>query len=587
MKTWLHNMLPSTLKHRLVAAFIFLILLPFSMLMLHHFSKLESILRQTFSEQSQEQMQQINLAFDDLISQSYRTYVLLDQDSIVRRVLQEPDHYHLLERISYIEEKFRAINNSLFITTPQVYYTLADLHGHVYSSFMPSQPFPSTYLDHSPLMLAALESAKPYTIDVENNYVQADFTTSPDLLSLHVAMRDNNYRPYAVTRISIDYYDWFQTVTKRYSLENKFALVRTDNVLNLRPTEGDEDNLSYTKLESLEEPNGSYIEGEFFINYSFMPSLGWYLVKQVPTEVVFSEVRRLKKSFFTTFSLLIIAFIIMTFVISSAITNPLKRLQKHMSSVAESNLKIHVPEVKSTAEISQLTRSFNRMVGDIHVLVQQLKLEERRKEAVHFRMLHSQTNPHFLLNTLNTIKWLAWKENNHDVVEICIALGKLLEAGLNSDKELIYLKDELDLVHSYIQIQQFRYKKQYEIQFHYEDTISYALVPKLSLQPLVDNAIKHGFTGKDKGRIEIEITAMEDKLQVSVQDNGIGPVAAQQFASSSKEGHGIGLNNLRERLELLFKDKANLFMQPLPEGTLVKFQMPLLISTPYGEEEEI
>src|SRR5690606_25409672 len=108
------------------------------------------------------------------------------------------------------------------------------------------------------------------------------------------------------------------------------------------------------------------------------------------------------KSFFTTFSILIMAFIIMTFVISSAITKPLKRLQKHMSSVAESNLKIQVPEVKSTAEISQLTRSFNRMVSDIHVLVQQLKLEERRKEAVHFRMLHSQTNPHFLLNTLNT-----------------------------------------------------------------------------------------------------------------------------------------------------------------------------------------
>lgn len=341
--------------------------------------------------------------------------------------------------------------------------------------------------------------------------------------------------------------------------------------------------ISAQSLQALGESNGTFEQDGFIINYSLIPSLGWYLIKQVPADDVFKEVKGLKKSFFITFAILTASFIAMTFIISFAITNPLKRLQVHMSKAAEAHLKIHLPEEGEKGEVLQLTRSFNSMISEIHDLIQKLKLEERHKEAVHFRMLHSQTNPHFLLNTLNTMKWIAMNDNNQDIVDICIALGKLLEAGLDSDKELIYLQDELDLVHAYIHIQQYRYNTNYNIVFHYDDEVKYALVPKLSLQPLVDNAIVHGFAGRDKGEIIVSIEAEDGMLYVSVQDDGIGPEAAKQYRT--RKGSGIGLNNLRERLELLFKEKAKLEMHALPQGTIARFQMPLLISIPYEEEK--
>lgn len=578
------RVLPTTLRHRLVAAYILLILLPFSLLMIHHFSKLETVLRDTFSEQSLSQMQQINQSFEDIISEAYKTSVLLDQDSRVQVVLQYPQAHNAIERVNYIEERFRAINNSVFLTTPHVYFTIADLYGHVYSSFMPAEPFKPTFLDDSGLMRQVLDDGLNYAIDVERNYVSTDRSISPELLSLHIAMLNGRYEPYAVLRISIDYQHWFQSLTRRYPDEHRYALVREDGKVDIR-AKGDIGDISFAMLAEFAEPFGTYEKDGFIINYSLIPSLGWYLVKQVPVDHVFTEVQGLKKSFTLTFIIFTAAFIMITYIISLAITNPLKRLQVHMSNVAQSNLKIHLNEERQSGEMLALTKSFNTMVSEIHDLIQKLKQEERRKEAVHFRMLHSQTNPHFLLNTLNTIKWIAWNQENKEVVDICISLGKLLEAGLNSDKELIHLKDEIELINAYIRIQQYRYKTNYNVQFHYDEQLAYALIPKLSLQPLVDNAIDHGFAGRDKGNIKITVEAQDDMLHVKVEDDGIGIEAAKQHNGKSRKGHGIGLNNLKERLELLFKQKAKLDIIELSEGTVIHFQMPLLIAEPYEKED--
>ncbi|GGD78737.1 cache domain-containing sensor histidine kinase [Paenibacillus nasutitermitis] len=573
------HILPTTLKLRLFVAFIVLILLPFSLLMLHHFSNVESVLQRTFSEQSMEQMQKINQSFDEMINDAYRTSVLLNQDSLVRRVLQKPEQFNEIERVSLIEERFRAINNSLFLTTPQVFYTIVDLQGHVYSSYMPAEAFSSqTQLQQSPRFQEALKGILPYTLAIEPNYVHAEVSRSPDVLSIHVALLDGSYKPYAVARISIDYYQWYQNLTHAYSSEHIYAIVRPDGIIQSSTTDPVQA-ISFEQLDAFGTAQGHYESDGSIINYSFMPSMGWYLVKQVPTDIVFAEVKHLKRSFFITFLVFTAAFIGMTFLIASAVTRPLKRFQESMSQVAQSQLKIHLPEEQYRGEVLQLATSFNQMVSDIQKLVKQLNQEERMKEAVHFRMLHSQTNPHFLLNTLNTIKWIAMNDHNQRIVDICLALGRLLEAGLNSERELIHLKDEIELVNAFIQIQCFRYNKQYEINWEYDDTVSFALVPKLSLQPLVDNAITHGFTGKSTGIIQIRITADDKFLDVAVLDNGIGPEASKKH--SSNKHSGIGLNNLRERLHLLFKDQASLEITSTNEGTLVYFRMPLLISEPY------
>ncbi|WJH33441.1 histidine kinase [Paenibacillus sp. CC-CFT747] len=140
------------------------------------------------------------------------------------------------------------------------------------------------------------------------------------------------------------------------------------------------------------------------------------------------------------------------------------------------------------------------MVSDLSGLLQKLKAEERQKEAVRYHMLLSQMNPHFLLNTLNVVKWNALSKGDEDTAGICVSLGTLLETSLNEETDLIHLKTERGLTEAYVSIQAFRYEQAFDIQWEYESRLEYALVPKLSLQPLVENAIFHGLAPKGGGR---------------------------------------------------------------------------------------
>src|SRR5690606_33236473 len=132
-------------------------------------------------------------------------------------------------------------------------------------------------------------------------------------------------------------------------------------------------------------------------------------------------------------------------------------------------------------ETLSLTRSFNNMIAEMKELIARLKMEEREKEALNYQMLLSQMNPHFLLNTLNTIKWIAMEREVDEVVHICVNLGKLLERSLRHDVELLHLRDALDTVQSYLDTQQLRYPTdKLRAIFEIDEQLLYTLVPKFT-----------------------------------------------------------------------------------------------------------
>ncbi|WKL05188.1 histidine kinase [Paenibacillus amylolyticus] len=265
----------------------------------------------------------------------------------------------------------------------------------------------------------------------------------------------------------------------------------------------------------------------------------------------------------------------MAFMISATFTRPLSHLQNKMKEVVRKNLKIRIPEGRSRGEVLELTRTFNTMLDDANQMINRLKAEERQKEAVHFHMLLAQMNPHFLLNTLNTMKWSAIRSGNEEISEMCVSLGKLLEVSLNSQVELVYLKDEIELVQAYLHIQRIRYRDSFEVTCEFDDKLEYALVPKLSLQPLVENAIHHGVGPLEQlGQIRIGIYRQDTgKLMLEVADNGIGMEESRR-QQMTRTRPGIGLSNLRERLRLLFKGQSELEVIDTKPGTLVRFSIP-------------
>lgn len=580
-------LLPQKLKYRLFAAFIILILLPFSILNIYNFTKIESLVQKKISEQSHEQLQNMQKALEDQISIAFKTLIFLEQDSTIRSVLQSPDSRSPLANKTLVEERFHDINNSFFLYNPFVYFTLLDLHGNIYTSYPPKERLDYERYSSNPYFQQMLHQPSLLWVPNDENDVSQDLSKSASLLSLYAPLKDHKNSSYGLARISMDYTYWFHSTLGR-SDSNQVYFILTG--------EGDqiassvlEETLSASVIDEIigSQQAGFLLDdsGSSLINFSYLDSLDWYLINRIPTNVLYDELNALKRQHFAVFAGLMAAFIGIAFLISHAFTRPLSYLQAKMEEAVRKDFRVRLPEHKYKGEILSLTQTYNKMLDEIHELIERLKVEERQKKAMQFQMLLAQMNPHFLLNTLNTMKWIALRHRNEEIADICLSLGKLLEASLNSEIDLIPLKDELELTQAYVFIQQCRYRHRFTVQYEIGDGLEYAIVPKLSLQPLVENAIQHGIGSlKEQGEIRIRIAAAgEGTLLIEVTDNGIGVERAKDLAKRRKRP-GIGLSNIRERLRLLFKEEGNLRLIPLEQGTMVRMSLPLLISPPFQPE---
>ncbi|WP_158302142.1 sensor histidine kinase [Paenibacillus mesophilus] len=587
MPAWRHALYPSQLKNRLFLSFLLLILLPFTLVSVYHFRETETLLQAKYTEQDLEQLETMKQSLENLMEVAAKTATLLEQDPAIVPVLRSPDLTDPWSRIKGVENKFNSIGNSFFLSDAPVYYTMLDFHGNVYASYSPDKPLRYGDISNEPWFLSVTggSTAKYVWNGFEPNYVYRGHTTSPYLISLYALLKDENFIPLGAVRISIDYREWFNRIPARAASGQDYFLLNGDGRVVLQPKKSASvDPDIAAGIVSGGSGRSSYTDrgSHTLYTYSYIPSLQWYLVKKVPLDVLFRETDQLKQRFFVTILLFTALFMGMTLLIASRITRPIKLLERKMEAMVMNNLKIVLPE-KGKGEILSLTRSFNRMVRDINELVHKFKMEERHKQAVRFQVLVSQMNPHFLLNTLNTIKSISLRKGDDETHEICIALGRLLENSLNTDVDLIHLKAEIGLVSAYMHIQNCRYDQQFSIRFDLDDKLQYALVPKFSLQPLVENAIYHGFgASQAKGHISIRVYSEADRLIMDICDDGIGIEKAME-RKRSRARKGIGLQNLRERLELLFPGQADLQLLPLPQGAMARLYFPLLLSTPYSE----
>ncbi|MBA2936972.1 histidine kinase [Paenibacillus sp. CGMCC 1.16610] len=402
-------------------------------------------------------------------------------------------------------------------------------------------------------------------------------------LSLYAILQTRSGDPYARIRLTFDIEAWLQRSIKNLLIQGEAFIIDSSGDIVVQTNQGMQLPPDIKDSIIRDDSTMHTTEDMKIINSIQIPSLQWTMISMVSMESYIGDISTIKRSIFVTFGLFVLIFIVMTFVISSAMTRPLQVLQMKMSEMVRKNFNTLLPEQKYVGESLELVKTFNNLVKDIRSLIQRLRVEERQKEAVRFQMLVSQMNPHFLLNTLNMIKFQAIDKDQKEISEVCVALGKLLEQSLCSEKELIFLKDELELLNAYIYIQSIRYEDMFAIQLEVESQLDYVLIPQLTLQPLVENSILHGMMYRSSGGIiKISIFCRENNLIVEVSDNGLNPnVSSEQNGRKRK---GIGLANLKERLELLFRQEGKLELIPLQPGMLVRIEFPLLISNPYQGE---
>ncbi|KAB8145587.1 sensor histidine kinase [Chloroflexia bacterium SDU3-3] len=269
--------------------------------------------------------------------------------------------------------------------------------------------------------------------------------------------------------------------------------------------------------------------------------------------------------------------------ISRTIYAPLKRLHDATTTIARHDLEV-LATSENTDEITELVGSFNAMVRRIRELLAAKVQEQENLKKAELRALQAQINPHFLYNTLDTIIWMAESNRTRQVVDLVSALSRFFRITLSKGRDWITVRDEIEHVSSYLAIQKMRYRDILDYTIDVEADILDTQMLKLTLQPLVENALYHGIKNKRSGgRITVRGRRVGQDVRLDVEDNGIGmraDLVSQLGAMLARTDHphsesGYGLNNVNQRIKLFYGQQYGLTIVSAHQiGTQVSILLP-------------
>lgn len=575
---------PSTLNNRLFLSFVALILLPFFAVQLRSYDQMEALYVNRIGEQSKYQLDQIVGRMEQIKLNLLMISLQLEKEPVIAGVLR-PEVGE--EDARSAERLLKDMKTFLKSDGAFVELALSDLRGGVYTSADRNVFHEESFAETAGGWLSR-EGRPPVEWGTEPPFADANDSNNPDVLVLFSAIGSGERA--GVLAVSFDYRKWLQDQTNRFLIQQDYYLLDKNGTVLFRtspdaePPAAMRDWIGASAGRPAPEPFVDRASSSVLTGRA-VASEGWTLAAQFPLDVFFGDIDEVKRQAYGTFGLFTLLFVAITFFIARTVTRPLRLLRKKMSELIRNQFLVHLPTDKYRGEILEMAEAFNRMVRDLNRSIERLKTEERRREAARFQILLQQMNPHFLLNTLNTIKWNAFARGDEATGDICVALGQLLETSLSAEEDLIYFRKELELAEAYVRIQRYRYEQPVVLRYEYDPILDHALVPKFSLQPLVENAIIHGFTGlQGEGVIVVRARREDRTLHIEIEDNGIG-LDASRPPEASPRRRSIGLTNIRERLQLLFRGEAGLELVPLERGTLAVLRVPFLISTPYKPDE--
>ena len=289
-------------------------------------------------------------------------------------------------------------------------------------------------------------------------------------------------------------------------------------------------------------------------------------------------------SVMTTAALFILLFVLSS-VFSRSITKPLTGLVESAEQIGRGYFDVKAKS-EGSPEIQILADSFNSMAGQIGELVERNKQEQINLRNLELKLLQAQINPHFLYNTLDNIVWLAEDDRKEDVEGIAAALSTFFRTSLSGGRDVISIREEVLHIRSYLEIQQFRYRDILTYSIETEEGCGDYQILKMTLQPIVENALYHGIKNKrGGGSISINIGRTEDRLVIKIRDTGIGMTPDQLTElirrvdgnlPPEKGNEGFGLSNVAERLRLSYGESAGMiFHSEYGKGTEVVVQIPV------------
>ncbi|NUU79256.1 cache domain-containing sensor histidine kinase [Paenibacillus xylanilyticus] len=309
----------------------------------------------------------------------------------------------------------------------------------------------------------------------------------------------------------------------------------------------------------------------------------WTTYLYMPLDELTADGKILGRNLITLAIVMFLFAAVISIFLSHVITTPIKKLLRNIALVEKGQFE-QVEHIRSRDEIGHLSIRFNKMSHELKLLVERMQQEEIEKAKAEMRALHDQIKPHFLYNTLGSVKWIASMQQADKIVDMTDALISMLRYATRSDGMLVTIREEIDNITNYVTIQNVRYYDCIQMRYEIEERLMDYRMPKMILQPLVENAIFHGLAElEEDGIITIRIQSQLDEVVIEVCDNGVGmdhltmQNLMEEKSGASTGTNGIGLHNVQRRIQLHFgKPYGIQVASKIDEGTIFSILLPAI-----------
>ncbi|MHB8061160.1 MAG: cache domain-containing sensor histidine kinase [Ruminiclostridium sp.] len=331
-------------------------------------------------------------------------------------------------------------------------------------------------------------------------------------------------------------------------------------------------------ISSLED--GVHKVGDIIYSIQTLEDGNWRVIGVSYTnELIASKINDVLRLIAINAGICMVVAVAIIIVIARRVSKPIKELGDAMKSFERDAENYRYQSVNGIYEVQTLSSSFEHMVIIIQELMDKVKQEEITLRKTELKALQAQINPHFLYNTLDSIQWMCEQGEMEKAVKMVSALAKLFRISISKGRELISIEDEINHAKNYLIIQSFRYKNQFKYRFEVDENILSYCCNKITLQPIIENAIYHGIDRMvDEGEIVIRAMQEGDDIVFTVSDNGVGmteEIICKILKHDIADNHGIGIKNVNDRIKIYFGNNYGLYVESeLDKGTKIIIKFP-------------
>ncbi|MFS0868630.1 cache domain-containing sensor histidine kinase [Paenibacillus xylanilyticus] len=310
----------------------------------------------------------------------------------------------------------------------------------------------------------------------------------------------------------------------------------------------------------------------------------WTTYLYMPLDELTADGKILGRNLITLAIVMFLFAAVISIFLSHVITTPIKKLLRNIALVEKGQFE-QVEDIRSRDEIGHLSIRFNKMSHELKRMVERMQQEEIEKAKAEMRALHDQIKPHFLYNTLGSVKWIASMQQADKIVDMTDALISMLRYATRSDGTLVTIREEIDNITNYVTIQNVRYYDCIQMRYEIEERLMDYRMPKMILQPIVENAIFHGLAElEEDGVITIRIQPKGSDITIEVCDNGVGMDHhtilnfMEEKLETGTGTTGIGLHNVQRRIQLHFGKPYGIQVESqIGKGTIFTILLPAII----------